>query len=107
MFKFIRKYQKQILAVFSVGLMIQFVINTGYGRGAGGHRGETVIGKIEGKPLYSSELEQSRREWNALNHYFVVPDPTSGRTLPFTSYVFGPELTQAIEQKPELFMLLR
>jgi hypothetical protein len=127
MVKLVRKYQKQIMAIFAVGLMIQFVASLGYNRGQGNRRNDTAIGTIGGKTVYQSEQEEARREWNTVKQYVYIKD-ASGRTVPYTNFalvggmdllmnanfeevqaelIAGRQLAEAIEQQPELFMLLR
>jgi hypothetical protein len=109
MLKLVRKYQKQIMAVFAVGLMIQFVASLGYNRGQGNRRNDSAIGTIGGKTIYQSEQEESRREWGILKSLVSsrFGDPRTGRPLIFPEYAFGEELAGVLDAKPDLFMLLR
>ena len=107
---FIKKHQKKFLAIFSIGLMITFVASSGYGRGAN-HRSETVIGHAGKDAIYNTELEQSRREWALLKEYVTVEqnNPYGGdpQREPLVQAMLGAPIVAAIEDKPEMFMLLR
>ena len=107
---FIKKHQKKFLAVFSIGLMITFVASSGFGRGAN-HRSETVIGHLGKTAIYNTELEQCRREWALLKEYVTVEQnsPYGGEPQrePLVQAMLGPTIVAAIEDKPEMFMLLR
>ena len=107
---FIKKHQKKFLAIFSIGLMITFVASSGYGRGDT-HRSETVIGSIGKTKIYNTELAQSKREWDLLKQYVSVKEQSQQfgdepREVPFVYHEFG-QFAQALDDKPEMFMLLR
>lgn len=90
MYYLIKKYQKKLMAVFAVLLMISFVATIGVGRfgSGGGGRGEVVVGKMAGAPVYSGEVEEAKDEWNWLSRQ------GNGR-LPFTAFLIYREILTA------------
>jgi hypothetical protein len=99
MYYLIKKYQKKLMAVFAVLLMISFVATIGVGRfGSGGGRGEAVIGKMGGTPVYSGEMQMAKDEWNWLSRQ------GNGR-LPFPMFIFYREImTNAGAASPRDFV---
>ena len=117
MLKLIRNHQKKFLAFFGVGLMITFVVQTGYSRGGGsGGRRDVTVGTVNGnKPILSSELEEAKHEWRAVQQYVLIPvgGQYSQQRIPYTQVAFGrdpafgQQMSAMIEQKPEVLALLR
>lgn len=107
MIKLLRKHKKKALAVFTVGLMISFAATIGP-NGPSNRRNESVAGTVKGKPIYLSELESGRREWQALRRLVVSgrPDPQTGRYVSVAEAQLGMDVVPAFDAKPELFPLL-
>lgn len=108
--KLFEKYKKALLVFFSVGLMIVFLASSGLG-GRGNHRTAMVIGHAGKIAINSNELAQSRSEWGLLKDYSSVKqqNPYTGEPMemPLPAAMFGAQVAQQIDDKPELFMLLR
>jgi hypothetical protein len=103
MTKYIRKYQKALLAIFGVALMIIFIIPSSFknGRNFADHE----IGKIGDKPLYESEKDQAEREWKILSG---MRQPNGqGQAESISALALGNALSSEIEDKPLLFLLLQ
>ena len=67
MYRTIKKYQKKMLAVFAVLLMIAFLATLGPGNlGGRGGRREVVVGQVNGEPLYDQELQAGKDQWQIL-----------------------------------------
>src|SRR4051794_23105093 len=106
MIKYFKKVEKEMLAIFSVGLMIAFALPSYMGKGKTGR--DITIGRIGKTPVSAAEREQYRQEWAVLTQ-INVGDPQ--RPVPLAQVVFGQpgQLVNAagrIQQKPETFMLL-
>jgi hypothetical protein len=69
MYYLIKKYQKKLMAVFAVLLMISFVATIGVGRfgSGGGGRGDVVVGHLGKTPVYNVELQNAKDEWSWLS----------------------------------------
>lgn len=69
MYYIIKRYQKKLLAIFAVLLMISFVATLGVGRfgSGGGGRGDVVVGHLGATPVYSGEMQQAKDEWSWLS----------------------------------------
>lgn len=108
MFKFIRKNQKKVLAIFSVGLMVAFALPTATSQFRGGREGDygtiTVGGekvKISGK-----EYTQLINEWKFL-HQKLRNGPIQfllggGRQ----NMELGQGVAMHIDQHPDVYVLL-
>src|SRR4051812_25612629 len=94
MYKLMRKYNKKLLAIFGVGLMIVFVLPTQMKNNTG--RGEGVYGHVGDEKVSAEEVRQARAEWSALNHEVLRPirDPYTGRgrLLPLAQAFFGQDV---------------
>jgi hypothetical protein len=103
MTKYIRKYQKALLAIFGVLLMIIFIIPSSFknGRNFSDHE----VGKIGDQPIYESEKDQAEREWKLLSG---MRQPNGqGQVEPISALALGAALYNEIEDKPLLFLLLQ
>src|SRR5688572_13021193 len=91
MYKFIQKNQKKMLAIFAVGLMIVFILP--YGLGQQGSQGEdSVVAHLGDEPLYASEFERARMEWEVLERL-----PTRiPIALALLSEKIGPQAAEAV-----------
>ncbi len=70
-----------------------------------------MIGHVKDAPVYNGDLEQAHTEWQVLNRNVAVEvnDRYTGEPHlePISEKMWGNKLTNAINEKPELFMLLR
>lgn len=127
--KLLRKYQKKVLAVLGVLLMIAFVATLGPGGGMGRTRGEVVVAHIGKTPVYDREIQSAKTEWSWLNQFAGsgmggqrVPFPMGLLTQsligndPFGSQNFmvqyramqtAARISEDIDKHPELFLLLQ
>jgi PAS domain-containing protein len=110
MIKILRKHQKKVMAFFGVGLMIAFAASSNPGRNAGG-TSRQIIGKMNDGPIYNTDLAEARWEWVALSRYvtFTRHNPYTGQEelVPMVASYFPSSSITEIEQKPELFLLLK
>jgi hypothetical protein len=110
MIKLIRKHQKKVLAFFGIGLMIAFAAQTNTGRGSAGPN-KQVLGKTNTAPIYNTDMADARREWGLLsrNVQVMAPNMRTGQyeARPIIYKYFTQPTIAEIEQKPELFLLLR
>jgi len=116
MTKLIRKYQKQLLAVFGVLLMVIFIIPSSMKNGRSFER--RPIGHIGSEAVYNDEKFQAANDWQLLLQrvYAQVPFLPSNRfgqelsletqPAPYV-YSLGFDLTREIEQHPDLYFLLQ
>lgn len=103
MYKLIQKYQKKLLAVFAVLLMIAFVATLGV-RGPTQARSNPVVAYIGNTPIHSGEMQYAKDAWAAVREIGIGP-AGQRRTLP--SFFLPGDIINAIDQHPELFLLLR
>jgi hypothetical protein len=105
MIKFIRKNNKQVLAIFGVFLMIAFVVQTRYNP-SGSDRAARAIGRIGDQTVTEGELESVHQQWKLLRQALVVEyPPHSGEYRSLVGLQLG-EAAQAIDQTPRLYLLL-
>src|SRR5437667_9683812 len=102
MYGFIQKYGKQIMAVFSVFLMIAFAYTGKYGAGATSRN--PVIARLGTDKIYNSELAQARASWDLLKK---LPYRQTERQTLMQAHRLGPDAFLAINQHPIMFLLLR
>lgn len=82
MFKAVKKYQKSIMAIFAVGLMITFVASFGVTPDGGASNYNPVVGNIYGdEKVHLQDLNNARRLWEKLKG---------------TPLVFGDQMVPAI-----------
>jgi hypothetical protein len=102
--KFIRKNDKKFLAVFSVGLMIMFVVQQRSMPGMSS-RESAVIGRFDDQTVTEGELESVHNDWRLLRQSLVVEYPQdSGRYVSFLALQFP--AAQAIDSEGKLYLLL-
>jgi hypothetical protein len=110
MIKLLRKHQKKALAFCGVVLMVTFAMTSNTNRTPTGPK-PLQIGKWNGGPIYNTDLAQARQEWIALKRYvaFTMRNRYTGQEEQHSivESVFPAAAITEIEQKPELFMLLR
>jgi hypothetical protein len=109
MYKWIKKNQKKMLAVFAVLLMIAFVATLGPGNfGSGrGTRQEVVVGHVNGEPLYDRELQAGKDQWQILMRTPVQTRQSFGQSIPLPYGVLPFPVVEDIQKHPELFVLLQ
>jgi len=72
MHKFIKKYQKKLLAIFAVLLMIAFVATLGpSGMSGRGPRAQIVVGHFGKESLYENDMSAAKDQWQ-------IPDADEG-----------------------------
>jgi hypothetical protein len=104
--KFIRKNQKKMLAVFSILLMIVFVVTLGYrGPGTGGGA-EVVVAHMGKTAITSTEMAEAKAEWAALMRT-QVPTRMTPQPMPLPFVILPPNVASDIQQHPEMYLLLR
>lgn len=115
MTKFIRKYQKQVLAVFTVVLMISFAASSGYNK-SGRTFNRRAIGHVGTEAVYNDEKLQAANDWQLLSHVLAqvpfLPNRYSyGLSLepqpaPYV-YMLGFDVAGSIENNPDIYFLLQ
>jgi hypothetical protein len=116
--KFVRRHQKKFLALFTVGLMVTFAINSG-NKSTNKARNETIIAQTDDGPVYGADKEQAEQEWRLLERYLgqdligilaVSPppdtDPSMWRAMRQNSEERANAIVQDIQANPETFLLL-
>src|SRR3954452_24413505 len=98
MYRFIQKFGKQIMAVFSVFLMIAFAYT---GKNSGGATGRNpLIGQMNGQKVYNSELTNARASWELLKRLPWRESLTQAHRL-------GPDAYFQISKHPVMLLLLQ
>ncbi len=114
MTKFIRKYQKQMLAVFGVVLMVIFIIPPSMKSGREFVR--RPIGHVGSEAVYNDDKIQAHNDWQVLSHVLAqIPFLPSRYSYDLSlepqpaPYIFklGFELTTAIDKNPDIYLLLQ
>jgi len=108
MFKSIKKHQKKLLAVFGVGLMITFVVQTGSSYYGGGGSSNPVVGTVNGEKIYAQEQIDSRRMWDRLKRTGIanLPGVPQGQVAS-ALVLLGDEAAGLINREPDTFLLLQ
>jgi hypothetical protein len=107
MMKYLKKNQKQIMAIFSVGLMIAFALPSAVSKYSG--KGD-AFGSIGSNKVTNQDIENAKKQWDLLSHqYERFRDPGTGqfRSEALTNHLVGPQIADDIEKHPEIFYLLR
>src|SRR3954447_22970712 len=108
MYRTIKKYQKKMLAVFAVLLMIAFLATLGPGNlGGRGARQEVIAGHVNGHPLYDHELQAGKDQWQILMRTRVQTQQSFGMAMPVPVVLLPGPVVEDIEKHPELFVLLQ
>src|SRR5947209_2377750 len=106
MYYLIKKYQKKLLAVFAVLLMIAFVATLGV-RGPTGTRRDVVVAKAGDTDITDNQMRSARDQWQLL-YGIGIPDPRYGQQRVRLPYLMLPaNVVQQIQEHPELFLLLQ
>jgi len=104
--KFFRKNQKKMLAVFSILLMIVFVVTLGYRGPGNGGGAEVVIAHMGKTAITGTEMAEAKAEWAALMRT-QVPTRMTPQPMPLPFVVLPPNVASDIQQHPEMYLLLR
>jgi hypothetical protein len=108
MHKFIKKYQKKLLAIFAVLLMIAFVATLGpSGMSGRGPRAQIVVGHFGKESLYENDMSAAKDQWQILMRTRVSTRQSFGRELPLPTLMLPAPIVEDIEKHPELFVLLQ
>jgi hypothetical protein len=115
MTKLIRKYQKQLLAVFGVLLMVIFIIPSSVKNGRSFER--HPVGHIGNEAVYNDDKLQASSDWQVLQRVFAqVPFLPTNRYSQELSlepqpapygFELGFDLCREIERNPDLYFLLQ
>ncbi len=112
MYKFFRKNNKKLLAIFGVGLMIVFILpstfkNSGYD--------SFPVGKLDGERVYTSQIRQTHQAWQiAAQELFLVRpsqsapgDPEREQLVPLAAVLgqYG-DLPDQIQKHNDMYFLL-
>jgi hypothetical protein len=107
MMKYLKKNQKQVMAVFSIGLMIAFALPSAVSKYSGQR---DAFGFIGPNKVTNQDIENAKKQWELLSRqYERVRNPRTGesQSILLTNQVFGPEIADEIGKHPEIFYLLR
>ena len=108
MYRTIKRYQKKMLAVFAVLLMIAFVATLGPGNlGGRGARAEVVVAHANGQPIYDRELQIAKDQWQTLMRIPVQTRQSFGQSMPLPYAMLPFPVVEDIQKHPELFVLLQ
>ena len=102
MYKLLQRNQKKLLAVFGVLLMIVFIIPPAAKYGTS--RSERVVGYIGKTPIHSTDMQYAKDAWAAVREIGIGP---AGQRRSLPSFFMPGDIINAIDQHPELFLLLR
>jgi hypothetical protein len=115
MTKLIRKYQKQLLAIFGVLLMVIFIIPSSMKNGRSFER--HPIGHIGTEAVYNDDKLQAANDWQVLQRVFAqvpfLPQNRYSQELSLepqpAPYAFelGLDLCREIEENPDLYFLMQ
>ena len=103
MYKFLQRNQKKMLAVFGVFLMIVFVLPYTAFNSSGG-RENPVVAYIGDEKVRANEFGQARADWEAVRRISIPVGPF--QQISYVRLKLG-RVAAAIEQSPELFLLLQ
>lgn len=113
MYKAIKKYQKKLLAIFAVLLMIAFIATLGPGGpGSGRGRSDVVVAHVGKEPVYERELQAAKDQWQVLMRTGVSTQQSFEQQLPvpYAAVRAGRlpmSVVQDIEKHPAMFLLLQ
>lgn len=111
MYRFLQRNNKKILAVFTAGLMIVFVVDMGFRRPIFGGGNNVVYGKAGGQPVRLADLLLAENQWKLLKDRVYLYEPQLAQTqqLPLVSIVrsMGDQVYQSLENHPDMFLLLQ
>ena len=105
MYYIIKRYQKKLLAVFAVLLMVAFVATLGV-RGPTTAHYDPVVAKAGDASIKDSEMRRARDEWQLL-YETPVPDPRLRQMIRLPYLALPESLVSDIKDHPELFLLLQ
>ncbi|CAN5485188.1 hypothetical protein BH10PLA1_BH10PLA1_21740 [soil metagenome] len=106
MLKIVKKHQRKILVIFSVGLMITFVAS--FGPQTGSSAANPVTAHIGDQEIHEMERIDSRRQWALLNRTGLVNMTGDPNAQPIrATFVLGQEAVQLINEEPDTFLMLR
>jgi hypothetical protein len=117
MIKFIRRNEKQLMALFAVFLMISFVATLGPSKCSNmnvGQQGDYAIGHIGSTPVMRNEVNQAASEWEFLRRYVLAhvtqgpgdPGEWQPLVLANTGIQFFQVFATQIDRNPEVYYLL-
>lgn len=101
MFKFMQRNRKKMLAIFSVGLMVAFLIPTFGGRMDDEHANVAWGKTASGTTISTADIAHARDQWRLLQQVTIGTPPND---QPITVVLNVGQY--AIMQRPELFYLL-
>ena len=112
MFDWMRRNNKKLLAVFTVGLMIAFVFTPQ--SGPGDYDSAYALGQVNGRPLMQQEVAGAQNVWNYLQNSIFVMDQQGpvplvmflGRTSAEESPALGQQVARQIEDSNVMLYLL-
>jgi hypothetical protein len=108
MYKSIKKYQKKLLAVFAVLLMIAFVATLGPGNPGGrASRADIVVGRINSGKINEAELQLAKDQWQTAMRIPIQTQQAFGQQIPLPYAVLPPSVAEDVQKHPELFLLLQ
>src|SRR5262245_40607766 len=106
MYDFFRRYNKQLMAVFGVVLMIAFLMPNFQQASRG--RADRVIGNIGETPVYQEQVHEAQQEWEFLATRVAYHAQQSGATQwQSILALMPPSLSGAIQENPATYFLLQ
>jgi len=107
MYKFMRKYNRKLLSLATVFLVIAFFMPQF--KGGGRTPGEATIGRVGSEKIVADQVNNARAEWNMLKSMIVYPNGRNQRgepsEVPLAS-TLGESAIRQMEEHPPMFLLL-
>src|SRR5436190_1348416 len=107
MYKFMRKYNRKLMALATVFLTVAFFMPQF--KGSGRTPGEVTVGRFAGQKVNYAEVQNARAEWKLLKDNIVLPDtralPGRGQERPL-ALVLGETAYRQIEEHEPMYLLL-
>ncbi len=104
--KLVKKHQKKLLAVFTAGLMVIFVMSSASSFNGGAS--DPVWATIGSEKLHAQEISDSRRLWDRLQKIPIanLPGERPGQMVSAAS-ILGLDAVELISRDPDSFLLLQ
>src|SRR5262245_10940435 len=106
MYDFFRRYNKQLMAIFGVVLMIAFLMPT-FQQGQR-MSDDRVIGTMGNAQVYQQQVHVAQEEWDFLSRYVVAHAQTTGPNQWQTILAGVPQsLRMSVSENPAAYYLLQ
>ncbi len=104
--KLVKKHQKKLLAVFTAGLMVIFVMSSASSFNSG--PSDPVVATIGDEKIHAQEQYDSRRLWERLQKIPIANLPSArADQMVSAASILGQDAVELINREPESFLLLQ